>query len=155
MKGIIIAMALLILAGCSNDELTWISIKNATGTPIYALPYTEEYTQGEWIQPGITDEFYSINCDCLDGFSYFSFYYDSLIVFLKDHEEEPIKFFKDGTTVNYDPVLNPFINKEVWKIRDFEKHLSGTSFNTMEEKHIYEYYFTVDAAFVKSIIVSP
>ncbi len=154
MRGIILIAALLILAGCSNDELTWISIKNGTGTPIYALPYSEEYTNGEWIQPGITDEFYSINCDCLDGFSYFSFYYDSLIVYLKEHEDEPIKFFKDGTTINYDPELNPFINREVWKTRDFDKHLSGTAFNTMEEKHIYEFYFTVDASFVKSIMVS-
>ena len=145
---------MLILAGCSNDELTWISIRNGTGTPIYALPYSEEYTNGEWIQPGTTDEFYSINCDCLDGFSYFSFYYDSLIVYLKEHENEPIKFFKDGTTINYDPELNPFINREVWKTHDFEKHLSGTAFNTMEEKHIYEFYFTVDASFVKSIVVS-
>jgi len=151
MKGIILAVTILILTGCNNDDLTWISIRNGTGTPIYALPYSSDFTNGDWIQPGVFDEFYSINCDCIDGYSYFSFYYDSLIVYLKDHGEEPIKFYKDGTTVNYDPQLNPFTNKEVWVAHDFERHLSGAAFNTLEEKHIYEYYFSVNAASVKSI----
>ncbi len=151
MKAILLAVAISILAGCNNDELTWISIKNNTGTPIYVLPYSEDYTNGDWIQPGVSDEFYSINCDCLDGFSYFSFYYDSLIVLLKDHGEDPIKFFKDGTTINYDSSLNPFINKNVWLKHNFEKHLEGSLFNTLEEKHISEYYFTVEASSVKSI----
>lgn len=142
---------MLILAGCNNDDLTWISIQNGTGTPIYALPYASDYSNGEWIQPGSADEFYSIDCDCIDGFSYFSFYYDSLIVYLKEHSEDPIKFYKDGTTINYDPKLNPFINEEVWLTRDFERHLSGSAFNTLEEKHIYEHYFTVEASGVKSI----
>jgi len=154
MKGIILAVTLLILTGCNNDDLSWISIKNGTGTPIYVLPYSSDYTNGDWIQPGVSDEFYSINCDCIDGYTYFSFYYDSLIVYLKDHGEEPIKFYKDGTTFNYDPQLNPFTNKEVWVTHDFERTLSGSAFNTLEEKHIYEYYFSVDAASVKSININ-
>lgn len=153
MKGIILAVTILILTGCNNDDLTWISIKNGTGTPIYALPYSSDFTNGDWIQPGVYDEFYSINCD-LDGFTYFSFYYDSLIVYLRDHEEDPIKFYKDGTTINYNPELNPFINKDVWLTHDFDRHLSGSGFNTQEEKHIFEHYFTVDAASVKSINIS-
>lgn len=154
MRGIIIAAALLILAGCTNDDLTWISIKNNTPTPIYVLPYSSDFTNGEWIQPGVFDDFYSINCDCLDGFSYFSFYYDSLIVYLKDHEDDPIKFYKDGTTINYDPKLNPFTNKDVWETHDFERHVSGSGFNTLEEKHIFEHYFTIDASCIKSINVT-
>ena len=151
MRGVILVFILFILAGCSNDDLTWISIKNGTGTPIYVLPYTSDYSNGDWIQPGVADEFYSIDCDCIDGFSYFSFYYDSLIVYLKDYSDDPIKFYKDGTTINYDPLLNPFINEEVWNSRDFERHLSGSAFNTLEEKHISEYYFTVESSGVKSI----
>ena len=154
MRGIIFAILVCILAGCHNDELTWISIKNGTTSPIYALPYSSDFTNGEWIQPGVSDEFYSINCDCLDGFAYFSFYYDSLIVYLKDHGDDPIKFYQDGTTINYDPALNPFINEEVWCTHDFDRHLSGSAFNTLDEKHITEYYFTVDAACVKSISIS-
>ena len=90
----------------------------------------------------------------MDGFTYFSFYYDSLIVYLRDHEEDPIKFYKDGTTINYNPELNPFINKDVWLTHHFDRHLSGSAFNTLEEKHIFEHYFTVDAASVKSINIS-
>lgn len=154
MRLIVAISAILILSGCNNDDLTWISIQNGTGTPIYALPYSSDYSNGEWIQPGVADEFYSINCDCIDGFSYFTAYYDSLIVYLKDHGEDPIKFYKDGTTINYDPTLNPFINERVWFTRDFERHLNGTAFNTLEEKHISEYYFTVEASGVKSINIS-
>ena len=149
MRGAVILVWLVILAGCNNDELSWISIKNDTTTPIYVLPYSSDYTHGEWIQPGVADDFYSLNCDCLDGFAYFSFYYDSLIVFLKDWEETPVKFYKDGTTINYDPTLNPFINREVWKSRNFDRHLSGSSFKTLEEKHIFEHYFPIDPEKVK------
>ena len=46
MKGIILAVTILILTGCNNDDLTWISIKNGTGTPIYALPYSSDFTNG-------------------------------------------------------------------------------------------------------------
>ncbi len=35
---------------------------------------------------------------------------------------DPIKFYKDGTTVNYDPELNPFINPEVWHKQDFDRN---------------------------------
>jgi len=153
MRGIITLTLLFILAGCNKDELTWISIKNGTGIPIYALPYSSDFTNGEWIQPGVSDEFYSISCDCVDGFSYFSFYYDSLIVYLKDQGDDPIKFYQDGTTINYDPTLNPFINEEVWSTHTFDRHLSGSAFNTLEEKHIIEFYFTIDASCVKSISI--
>jgi hypothetical protein len=151
MRALLIAAMIFILTGCNNDELTWISIKNDTGIPIYALPYSEDFANGDWIQPGVSDEFYSINCDCLDGVSYFTTYYDSLIIYLKDQGDNPIKFFKDGTTINYDPGFNPFTNKDVWLTQSFDKHLSGSAFNTLEEKHIFEYYFSVDAASVKSI----
>jgi hypothetical protein len=151
MRFLLLAVSIFLLTGCNNDELTWISIKNGTGTPIYVLPYSEDYTNGDWIQPGLSDEFYSINCDCLDAFSYFSFYYDSLIVYLKHHGDDPIKFYKDGTTINYNESHNPFTNPEVWRMKEFEKQVSGSSFNTLKEKQITEYYFTVDAASVKSI----
>ena len=113
MRGIIWIIVLFVFSGCANNELTWISVKNDTTLPIYVLPYSAEFTNADWIQPGVSDDFYSINCDCLDGFSYFSFYYDSLIVLMQDHDGDPIKFYKDGTTVNYDPKLNPFINPDV------------------------------------------
>jgi hypothetical protein len=139
------------LMGCENDDLSWISIMNDTTSPIYILPYSSDFTNAEWIQPGVTDEFYSINCDCLDGYAYFSFYYDSLIVYLKDQEDQPIKFYQDGTTVNYDPKLNPFTNPDVWKVKDFDRHLSGSSNNTLEEKHIYDHYFCIESEFVESL----
>ena len=151
MRGVAIIFLVFLLAGCSNDELSWISIRNDTSIPIYVLPYSSDYTDGEWIQPGIVDDFYRLNGDFLDGFAYFSFYYDSLIVFLKDREETPVKFYKDGTTVNYDPTLNPFINRDVWKSRNFDTHLSGSSFNTLEEKHIFESYFCIDGEKIKSL----
>jgi hypothetical protein len=151
MRGFIWVFMLISLMGCSNDDLSWISIKNETTTPIYVLPYSSEFTNADWIQPGVSDDFYSISCDCIDGFTYFSFYYDSLIVILKDHEDNPIKFYKDGTTLNYDPKLNPFINPDVWKTKDFDWTVSGTAFNTLEEKHIFEHYFCVEEDCVKSL----
>lgn len=155
MKNFIWMFVLLVLAGCESDDLSWISIKNGTITPIYVLPYSSEYTNAEWIQPGVMDEFYSINCDCLDGYDYFSFYYDSLIVFLKEQEDHPIKFYKDGTTVNYDPDLNPFINPDVWKTHYFDTHISGSSINTLEEKHVFEHYFCIETESVKSLSEQP
>lgn len=151
MRGFIWIMVLIVLAGCTNDELSWISIKNDTAIPIYVLPYTSEFTNADWIQPGVSDDFYSLNCDCLDGFAYFSFYYDSLIVLMEDHDGDPIKFYKDGTTVNYNPALNPFINEDVWKVQDFDRAVSGSAFNTIEEKHIYEHYFCIEEENVKSL----
>jgi len=151
MRGLFLFILVLLLTGCNSDDLSWISIRNNTSIPIYALPYSSDYTNGDWIQPGVADNFYSLNCDCLDGFEYFSFYYDSLIVFIKDMEETPIKFYKDGRTINYDPTLNPFINEDVWKNHDFDRFLSGSAFNTHEEKHISEYYFCIEAESVKSL----
>ena len=144
-------MVVIVLSGCANDELSWISIKNDTAIPIYVLPYSSEFTNADWIQPGVSDDFYSLNCDCLDGFAYFSFYYDSLIVLMEDHDGDPIKFYKDGTTINYNPALNPFINEDVWKVQDFNRAVSGSGFNTIEEKHIYEHYFCIEEEYVKSL----
>jgi len=152
-KGIIWIFVLMLLVGCDNKDLTWISIKNATTIPIYSLPYSSDFTNADWIQPGATDDFYSISCDCLDGFTYFSFYYDSLIVLIKDDDKNPIKFYKDGTTVNYNAELNPFINPDVWHKQDFDRTVDGTAFNTLEEKHIYEYYFSIEQKNVKSLAI--
>ena len=144
---------LFVLTGCASNEQTWISIKNNTTIPIYVLPYSSDFTNADWIQPGGSDDFYSINCDCLDGFTYFSHYYDSLIILMEDHDDDPIKFYKDGTTINYDPDLNPFVNPDVWRIQDFDRAVSGSAFNTLEEKHIYEHYFSVREEHVKSLSV--
>lgn len=151
MRGFIWIALLISLTGCAGNELTWISVKNGTTFPIYVLPYSADFTNADWIPPGVSDDFYSINCDCLDGFTYFSFYYDSLIVLIQDHEGDPIKFYKDGTTVNYDPELNPFINRKVWRVKDFDRTVSATGINTMQEKHIYEHYFTIGEEHVKSL----
>ena len=153
MRGFIWIIVLIALTGCTNDDLSWISIRNDTTTPIYVLPYSSEFTNADWIQPGVSDDFYSISCDCIDGFTYFSFYYDSLIVLLKDHDDESIKFYKDGTTVNYNSALNPFINPDVWHIQDFDRAVSGSAFNTLEEKHIFEHYFCIEEENVKSLCV--
>lgn len=153
MKRFIWIFVLMLLVGCDNKDLTWISIKNETTIPIYTLPYSSDFTNADWIQPGATDDFYSISCDCLDGFTYFSFYYDSLIVLIKDDDKNPIKFYKDGTTVNYNSELNPFINPEVWHRQDFDRTVDGTAFNTLEEKHIYEYYFSIEQKNVKSLAI--
>lgn len=151
MREFVWIVMLLVLWGCDNNELTWISVKNDTAIPIYVLPYSSEFTNADWIQPGVSDDFYSINCDCLDGFTYFSHYYDSLIVLMEDHDDNPIKFYKDGTSINYNPELNPFINPDVWQVQDFDRAVSGSAFNTLEEKHIYEHYFCVKEEHVKSL----
>jgi len=153
MRGFIWIFVLITLSGCTKDELSWISIKNETTIPIYVLPYSSEFTNADWIQPGVTDDFYSLNCDCLDGFTYFSHYYDSLIILLEDHDEGPIKFYKDGTTINYNPALNPFINEDVWKVQDFERAVTGSGVNTIEEKHIFEHYFCIEEDQVKSLSI--
>jgi len=153
MRGFIWIVVLITLAGCANDDLSWISIRNETSTPIYVLPYSSDFANADWIQPGVSDDFYSIDCDCIDGYAYFSFYYDSLIVLLKDHDDEPIKFYKDGTTVNYDPELNPFINPEVWHKQDFDRTVSGSALNNYEEKHVFEYYYCIEEENVKSLSV--
>jgi hypothetical protein len=137
--------------GCSSDDLSWISIHNDTRVPLYALPYSSDFSDGSWIQPGFKDEFYSINCDCLDGYEYFSFYYDSLIIHIKGQDEHSIKFYKDGTAVNYDPTLNPFTNPDVWKAHEFHQELPGTGFETATEKNILEHYFSIETEHVKSM----
>jgi hypothetical protein len=153
MRGFIWILALIALAGCANDAQSWISIKNETTIPIYVMPYSSDYANADLIQPGVSDDFYTLDNDCLDGFTYFSFYYDSLVVLMEDHDEDPIKFYKDGTTINYNPALNPFINKDVWKVKDFERAVTGSAFNTLEEKHIYEHYFCIEQENVKSLAV--
>ncbi len=144
-------LVLVILVGCTDDELSWISIHNDTSIPIYALPYTSSYTKGEWIHPGGIDEFYSIACDCLDGFEYFSFYYDSLIIYIQDHDDYPVKFFKDGTTVNYDPTLNPFTNPDVWRSHAIERSIPGSGIEGDELKQIFEHFFSIRTENVKSL----
>jgi hypothetical protein len=152
MKGIGIAVLgfALALASCSSD-VSYVSIRNDTLTPIYALPYSSDLTNGEWIQPGLTDEFYELSGDDLDGFDYFSFYYDSLIVYLKDHDKHPVKFYKDGTTVNYNPTLNPFTNPDMWQTQEFKENLGLSTVNAGDKKNILEHFFPIDTDHVKSL----
>ena len=151
MRALFIALILVVLAGCNKDELSYLSICNETPIPIYATSYTSDYSDGEWISPGSSDEFYTLNIDHLDGFRYFSLFYDSLVVFLKDHEEHPVKFYSDGVTINYDPELNPFTNPEVWQTRTFYRHVQGSSFESMEEKQIFEDYFSIETSSIISL----
>jgi hypothetical protein len=144
-------LMLLLLVGCSDSEMSWISIHNDTSIPIYALPYTSAYTDGDWIQPGFTGEFYSINFDGLDAYEYFSFYYDSLIIYIKGYDDEPVKFFKDGKTVNYDPTLNPFTNRSVWQSHEIERNLPSTGTEGHEMKQILEHFFSIETESVKSL----
>ena len=60
MRGFIWIIVLIALSGCGKNDLTWISIKNDTTIPIYVLPYSDEFTNADWIQPGVSDDFYSI-----------------------------------------------------------------------------------------------
>ena len=151
MRALFIALILVVLAGCNKDELSYLSICNETPIPIYATSYTSDYSDGEWISPGSSDEFYTLNIDHLDGFRYFSLFYDSLVVFLKDHEEHPVKFYSDGVTINYDPELNPFTNPEVWQTRTFYRHVPGSSFESLEEKQIFEDYFSIETSCIISL----
>ena len=151
MRGFFLAVVLVLLSGCAGDDQSWLSIRNETDRAIYALPYTSEYSDAKWIPPGVADEFYAINSDQLNGYKYFSFYYDSLIVYLEGYDNEPIKFYQDGSTVNYDATLNPFTNPDVWKERQFDNIVPGSSFNTLEEKHIFEHFFPINSANIKSL----
>ena len=151
MRALFIALILFVLAGCNKDDLSYLSICNETSIPIYAISYTSDYSDGEWIAPGVSDDFYSLNIDHLDGFRYFSLYYDSLVVFLKDNEEHPLKFYSDGVTINYDPALNPFTNPDVWQTRTFYRRVPGSSFEGMEEKQIFEDYFSIETSRIISL----
>jgi hypothetical protein len=147
-------LILVLTAGCEKDEVSCISVLNSTEVALYVQPYSSDYTDADWIQPGSIDEFYSINCDCLDGFEYFSFYYDSLIIQIKDHEDDVIKFYKDGTTKNYDPTLSPFTNPDVWKIREIERFMPGSFIKSnYEERVVIEHYFCIYGACIKSLQV--
>ena len=151
MKVLLSIFILLVIAGCNKDDLSYLSICNETPVPIYATSYTSDYSDGDWIPPGISDDFYSININHLDGFRYFSLFYDSLVVFLKDHEEHPVKSYSDGKTINYDPELNPFTNPEVWQTRNFHSRVKGSSFEGLEEKQISEDYFSIEISSIISL----
>ncbi|PID91812.1 MAG: hypothetical protein CSA96_06470 [Bacteroidetes bacterium] len=150
MRTSLIIALLLALASCKDDDISWIAIENVTALPIYASAYSSDYTEGDWIQPGVTDEFYSIANNWLDGFAYFSFYYDSLVIYIKDHEY-PVRFYKDGRAENYDPTLNPFTNPEVWKTRSYKRYMDGSLTESLEEKQIFEHYFSIEAEKVKTL----
>lgn len=140
-----------LLLGCDRDEVSYVSIGNDTPVPIYAIPYSSEFADGDWINPGDIDEFYSISINNLDGFEYFLAYYDSVIIYIKDHEKHPVKFYPDGTTINYNPELNPFINPDVWKVRIFNSFLREASNQDLEETTVYEDYFSIDAGYILSL----
>lgn len=114
--------------------------------PILVLPYTGDFTVSAWVLPGESMEFYSMECDCLDPFRYFSYYYDSLIVYIKDHVDEPVKFYQDGSTQNYDESLNPFINPDVWLTVDN----SNITKSSRDKSHVYEHYFSIEEGYIES-----
>lgn len=151
MRKFTLPLLLILVAACSYEDMACISIGNNTGIPIFSLPYSEEYTNGEWIQPGSINEFYTLNNDQLDGFEYFSYYYDSLVIHIKGQDNRPVKFYKDGRTINYNPELNPFINPNVWKVRKNSVNPSGSAFEGFEEKKMVEHYFTISANNVLSL----
>lgn len=151
MRTLTLIIAFLVLAGCNDDEISYLSVRNETPQPFYAVFYTAGLSEGEWVQPGSTDNFFSLNLDHVNSFEYFSFYYDSVIVYLKEDENRPIKFYKDGSTVNYNPELNPFINSEVWHTRHFVRHQPGSSLESLEEKQIYEDYFSIETEWIISL----
>lgn len=151
MKILTFIFALTILLGCSNEEYSYLSVRNKTTSPIYVLPYTSNFSDGDWIEPGITDEFYTISVEHLNGYEYFCTYFDSVIIYVKDYEDYPVKFYSDGTTLNYNPELNPFINPEVWKTRDFNELMPGNAFQSIKEKEVNEDYFIIDSLSIVSL----
>lgn len=154
MRTLVIILVLTAFWGCNNDEYSYISIRNETTTPIYVLPYTSGYSDGDWISPGFTDKFYSIGLDHLNGYEFFCAYYDSVIVYLKENENEPIKFYSDGTTINYDPTFNPFTNPEMWTTRSYNELKSGSTFESIHDKEISEDFFTIYYNSIISLISS-
>lgn len=152
MRGFQWILILLLVTGCSRNDLSSISVRNLTDLPLYVQPYSSDFTDGNWIQPGLMEDFYTINCDCLDGFRYFSFYYDSLIIHIKDFEDQPIKFYKDGTTINYDPTLSPFTNPDVWKVKESQSEVQGKVIKSnYEERVIIDHYFCISTESIKSL----
>lgn len=152
MRGFQWILILLILNGCSKNDVSSISVRNLTDLPLYVQPYSSDFTDGGWIQPGLMEEFYTINCDCLDGFRYFSFYYDSLIIHIKDFEDQPIKFYKDGTTINYDPTLSPFTNPDVWRVKESQSEVQGKVIKSnYEDRVVTEHYFCISTESIKSL----
>lgn len=150
MRILSIILVLSALMGCNNDEFSYISVRNQTPAPIYVLPFASGYSDGDWIQPGLSDEFYSIGVDHLNGYEYFCLYYDSLIVYIKDQENDPVKFYSDGTTINYDPSLNPFTNPDMWTSRNYNEYGTGPEYSSSEEKVVNDDYFEIDANSITS-----
>ena len=143
-------MILSVLAcGCAGDDISRLSIMNDTGISIYALPYASDFTDGDWIAPGTFVDFYSISHESLDAYAFFTLYYDSVIIYLEDHDLYPVKFYQDGSTVNYDATRNPFTNPDVWDQRKFKSYISGSPINSMEEKRIFEHFFAIERKYVK------
>lgn len=149
MKQVLIIIGILIMMGCSSNDESWLSIENSTDMDIFAIPYTEEFSHGTAIPSGEKDEFFTLSCDCLDGYTYFSTYYDSLVIFFNNEEETPVKFYSDGRTINYDSIQNPFINPLVWNYRVFEEEYY-TEINSVETRMIYEHFFTIKNEIIDS-----
>ena len=74
MRTLTLIIAFLVLAGCNDDEISYLSVRNETPQPFYAVFYTAGLSEGEWVQPGSTDNFFSLNLDHVNSFEYFSFY---------------------------------------------------------------------------------
>ena len=65
------------------------------------------------------------------------------------------KFYKDGTTVNYDPLLNPFTNEDVWETRTQDRLMPGKFFKSnYEKREVIEHYFCIDGDYVQSLKTS-
>ena len=47
----------VLLAGCNNNEMSSISVRNLTDIPLYVQPYSTDFTDGNWIQPGLREDF--------------------------------------------------------------------------------------------------
>lgn len=152
MKGFYWIFVFVLLVGCTSDELSSISVRNLTDIPLYVQPYSSNVSDGDWIQPGLMEDFYSINCDCLNGFRYFSFYYDSLIIRIKDMEDQPIKFYKDGTTINYDPTMSPFTNPDVWRVRESQSEMPRKVIKSnYSDRIVINHYFCISPELIKSM----
>ena len=74
-----------------------------------------------------------------------------MIIFVKDYEDEPVKFYSDGVTINYDTKLNTFTNPDVWQTRSFKRYLPETASEGLEAKWIYEDFFSVEISKIISL----